>query len=351
MKIIDLHCDTIRRIYYDQSSRPAALRKNHFHLDIEKMRRSDYLLQNFALFVDLEETDRPFETAIEMADCYYRELEANQEYIAPARSFAEIVDNQANGKMSAILTVEEGGTIQGNLSLLRTFYRLGVRMMNLTWNYQNEIGTPNFLGADRANQRCEAGLTEFGKEAVTEMERLGMIIDVSHLSDGGFRDVVKYTTKPFAASHSNAAAICNVSRNMTDEMIRTLAERGGIMGLNFCEKFLTAQKQNPPGTMLDAMAKHVKHIVKTGGIEVCALGTDFDGIPGNTDIQDASFMPLLIDRLHQEGFTPWQLEKICYGNALRFYKDTLNKQHGTPKKKQFLYPESSDIPIPPIERI
>jgi len=327
MKIIDLHCDTIQRIYRHEGSRRDTLKKNHFHVDLEKMLQGDYLLQNFAIFVNLDETKKPFETAMEMIDCYYEELEAYKEYIAPIRCFKDIVDNQANGKMSAMLTVEEGGTIQGKLSILRNFYRLGVRMMNLTWNYENEIGTPNLImdtqGKPLFKKRSSQGLSKFGKEVVEEMEELGMIVDVSHLSDGGFWDVAKYTKKPFAASHSNAAAICDVSRNMTDDMIRMLARRGGIMGLNFCEDFLCKDKKIEPGMFLDAMAAHVKHIVKTGGIEVCAFGTDFDGIPQNADIKDASMMFLLVERLRKEGFTQWELEKICYGNVLRFYKETL----------------------------
>ena len=326
MKIIDLHCDTIGRIYRHEGGQQNSLKKNCFHVDLEKMIQGDYLLQNFAVFVNQDETKQPFETAMDMIDCYYEELESCREYIAPARCFSDIINNQANGKMSAMLTMEEGGTIQGKLSCLRNFYRLGVRMMNLTWNYENEIGAPNLimneLGIPLFQKRCPKGLSKFGKEVVGEMERLGMIIDVSHLSDGGFWDVVKHTKHPFAASHSNAAAVCNVSRNLTDDMIRALAGRGGIMGLNFCEDFLMDGKREP-GALLDAMAAHVKHIVKTGGIEVCALGTDFDGIPQNADIKDASMISLLLERLRKEGFKEWELEKICYGNVLRFYKDVL----------------------------
>lgn len=324
MKIADMHCDTIGKLYKGEADR---LFENHLHVDLQKMQQGDYMLQNFAMFVDTEKTDNPFETAMAMIDLYYRELEQNADLIRPVRSFEDIVNHQADGKMSALLTLEEGAVVKGNPAYLRDFYRLGARMMTLTWNYRNEIGVPNLVKDDNGQPLFQArnneGLTEKGIEIIQEMERLGMIIDVSHLSDGGFWDVVRYTKTPFVASHSNAAAVCNVFRNMTDDMIRALSEHGGVMGLNFCGAFLTFDGTLSPKSTIEAMVRHVRHIVNVGGIEVCGLGTDFDGIPDTPEVKDASQMQLLAEALCRDGFHESEVEKICYGNVMRLYRDVL----------------------------
>lgn len=329
MKVIDMHCDTIGSIYetYKKEGVRKKLYENDLHLDICKMIQGDYLLQNFAMFVDLEETDRPFETAMEMIDLYYQELEENKEWIAPVYSFQDIVDNQANGKMSALLAIEEGEVLQGKLSYLRDFYRMGVRMLTLTWNYKNQLGYPNMTmedGVPRMELRSAEGLTSFGIEAVQEMERLGMIVDVSHLSDGGFWDVFHHTKGVFVASHSDAAAKQNICRNLKDDMLRALGERGGVCGLNFAQDFLIEKDaEKNAEEIMDSLVDHVCHMVRVGGIEVCALGSDFDGIPGNIALPDASYLPRLADMLAKKGFHESEIEKIFYRNVLRVYRDVL----------------------------
>lgn len=325
MKIADMHCDTIGRIHNDGQS----LRENSYHVDLAKLCRGDYLMQNFAMFIDKNSVESPFKAAVRMIDTFEKEIEQNKDVIRRALSFQDIVDNQADGKMSAVLTLEEGAVLEGQMSYLHTFYRLGVRMMTLTWNYPNEIGSANLKmdgeGKLLFGSRNDQGLTEFGIETVKEMERLGMIVDVSHLSDGGFWDVAENTRKPFVASHSNAAAVCNVSRNLTDDMIRCLGERGGVTGLNFCGAFLTESKiaEEEPRSTVEAIVRHARHITNTGGIEVCALGTDFDGIPDNLEISDAGKMDLLIEGLKKGGFHESEIEKICYQNVMRVYREVL----------------------------
>lgn len=327
MRIADMHCDTMGRIHLDGQ----CLKENKYHVDLQKMVKAEYLVQNFAMFIDSKSVESPFKAAIEMIDTYEREIRENGDYIRKALSFRDIVDNQANGKMSALLTLEEGAVIEGKLSCLRTFYRLGVRMMTLTWNYKNEIGACNLLkdeqGMPRFRERNPEGLTPFGIEAVCEMERLGMIVDVSHLSDGGFWDVAKHTKKPFVASHSNAAAVCDVCRNLTDDMIRCLGERGGVTGLNFCGAFLTQPDswEKDPDSTVEAIVRHARHIVNTGGIDVCALGTDYDGIPDNLEISDAGKMGMLVQALERDGFTTEEIEKICYKNVMRVYREVLDE--------------------------
>ena len=332
MKIVDLHCDTISRLYYEKGVKEQSkLRKNALHIDLEKLSEGDYLLQNFAVYVPLKEVKDPFETAMKMMDRYYLELEENRDQISPVYRYPDIARNSAHKKISSLLTIEEGGVFKGELEFIRMFYRLGVRMVALTWNYENEIGAPNIVygegGRPEYQKRSGKGLTEFGVMAVQEMERLGMIVDVSHLSDGGFWDVIKHTAKPFVASHSNAAAICNVSRNLTDDMIRALAERGGVMGINFFENFLregaaAESTKHPCGRIADMIA-HVKHITNIGGIEVCAIGSDFDGIRGNPEIQNAAQMQNFVTALRKAGFTWRESEQICYKNALRIYQEVL----------------------------
>lgn len=329
MKVIDMHCDTIGgMLMAPKWGRPDFhLAKNEMNIDLEKMEKGDYLAQCFAMFVPFN-VENPFETCMEMIDRFYQEVEANQDKIAVARNYDDIMKNQADGKMSAILTIEEGGVTKGNLAYLRDFYRLGVRMITLTWNFENGVGFPNFKRSDDPNQKPNFkspntvdGLTPYGIEMVKEMNRLGIIIDVSHLSDAGFYDVLKYTTGPFVASHSNARAVCNHCRNLTDDMIKKLAERGGVTGINYAADFL---REVPDGeenfSYIADMVKHIKHIVEVGGIDCVGLGSDFDGIEQNLEMKDASYLPQLADALAKEGFSEEDIEKIFYKNVLRVFK-------------------------------
>ncbi|MDO5540149.1 MAG: dipeptidase [Eubacteriales bacterium] len=344
MKVIDMHCDTIARLYFDTGTQTSLRHVPGYQIDLEKLKKGDYLLQNFALFLDLKETDHPARTALSMTDFYYKELEKNKDLILPVFSYEDICANRAAGKMSAMLTLEEGDILEGNLDNLRLFYEKGVRMIALTWNYPNKIGYPNIRfspdGFPEFSRRCGRGLTPFGIELVREMERLGIIIDVSHMSDGSFWDILKYTKKPFAASHSNAAAVRNVCRNLTDDMIRALADRGGVMGLNFCTAFLTEKVlPDSPATVTNAihdpksvrrpvssiedMVRHVRHITDVGGMEVLGLGSDFDGISNDVEFADASGIQILADALSRSGFSENDIEKIFYKNVMRLYHDIL----------------------------
>ena len=220
MKVADMHCDTLAELWYTHWDNrvPMELKKNTLHIDIEKMKAGDYLLQNFAVFVDTDRNMDPFESALYQIDLFYEEIEKNKVDIAPAKTYEDIQENARNGKISAVLSIEEGAICKGNLSYLRILYQLGVRMMTLTWNHENELAYPSTkldleLDYGREIQK-KMGLKEKGIEFLYEMERLGIIVDVSHLSDDGFYDVLNYTTKPFVASHSNARALCRHERNL-----------------------------------------------------------------------------------------------------------------------------------------
>lgn len=359
-KIIDMHCDTLSELLRKkEQGAPESLRQNRGHMDLLRMKESGYLVQNFAMFVALKQEEDPWERVCSLYEYYQEEMKKNQDMIAPVLCFDDIEKNEAAGKLSAMLTVEEGGVCKGEVKKLGRLYEMGVRMLTLTWNFDNEIGHPNFdthlkskveaarkewaecgpdspeCGAKRQayvlaaetylhTPNLTGGLTERGREFVAEMERLGMIPDVSHLSDAGFYDVCRITEKPFVASHSNARAVCPNVRNLTDGMIRCLAERGGVTGLNFCAGFLEEKPagEENPGT-IDAVVRHAKHIVRTGGIDVLGLGSDFDGIGTHRELPGAQSMERLWDALHGSGFSQDELDKIFYGNVLRVYRDTL----------------------------
>jgi len=306
--MIDLHCDTI--LLLDEAGHRANLKENPFSIDLKKLQKNKSLAQFFALFIELEAFDEPWNYFEKLYKRFNKEMAANSNTIKHVRSYEEMIKNN---KISAFLTVEEGGIIGEDFSKLKQLYTLGVRLITLTWNFPNSIGYPN------VNGYSNNGLTKFGKEVVEYMNTAGMIIDVSHLSDAGFRDVASLSKKPFIASHSNARSIVNHSRNLTDDMIRSIANSGGVVGINFCPSFI-----NKDGvSTINMIVKHMLHIIDKGGIDVMAIGTDFDGIKGPLEIEDISQMHLLKDALIKEGLSQNQIEKIWQSNAKRVLREVL----------------------------
>lgn len=329
LNVVDMHCDTILELRSKRSQgKPDTLRKNDGHIDLLRLRNSGYLLQNFALFIYKALDEDPWEQAMNLLAVYEEEMAQNQDLIAPVYCYEDIEKNAKVGKLSSMLTVEEGAACKGELSKLHTLYEKGVRMMSLTWNYPNELAYPNLYASkeddDINTPDTENGLTQTGRIFVEEMERIGMIVDVSHLSDAGFYDVLSCTKKPFVASHSDARSLCSCVRNLTDDMIRALAERGGVMGMNFAAEFLIQLPAgvHNPGT-IDDIVRHAKHIVNVGGIDVLGLGSDFDGIATHEELVGAQGMEKLYDRLLKNGFTSGQVDKIFSENVLRVYKECL----------------------------
>ena len=184
MKVADMHCDTISELFHARErGEQVSILENHLHMDLKRMQKGDYLLQNFAMFVHLGKTEDPFHYAMQLVDLFYNELEPYSDRIGIVKSWKDIEENRKAGKMSAMLTLEEGGICKGDLACLRDFYRLGARMMTITWNFPNELGFPNgrdeSVSPARAVPDTEHGLTETGIAFVQEMERIGMIIDIS----------------------------------------------------------------------------------------------------------------------------------------------------------------------------
>lgn len=332
--IADLHCDTISKLRdyrlerdrteKNQMSRSEknGLFRNEFHLDLQRMKQADYLLQNFAIYIDSEVDTDVFGAYREMYGLFQEEMKKNADIIRQVVCFSDIEENRKAGWISAMLTVEEGQAAD-SLERLEELFRDGVRLITLTWNHRNALGCPNCILPDGTHSltqpNTKEGLTEYGFQAIARMEEMGMMIDVSHLSDRGFYDVYENTTKPFLASHSNARAVTPHVRNLTDDMIRKLAERGGIIGVNFETTFLGAE--NDCG--ISAVVRHLEHLRNTGGEECLALGSDFDGIKGNPELRGVQNMEHLREALQRTGWKPGTLDKLFYKNVLRFYREIL----------------------------
>ncbi len=300
-----MHCDTIMRIYQDNTE----LKTNNYHISENKLVKANSLVQFFAMFMDMKAVDNPYTVCNEMIDVFEREV-AKSSVIKKGTAPSDIGEDHITG----ILTIEEGGAIQGDMEKLIHFYNRGVRSIVLTWNYENEIGYPNYKYTYK-----DKGLKPFGIEVVKKMNELGMIVDVSHLSDGGFWDCIKYSNKPIIASHSNARAVHDHARNLTDEMILALRDKGGVMGINFYSGFLDGTNLSK----VSSIVKHIKHIRDLAGIDVIALGTDYDGINCELEIEDMSKIDMLRKALEEEGFTAEEIDKIFYKNAMRVYKEVV----------------------------
>lgn len=314
MGFIDLHCDTVTELLA-QNKR---LLDNDLCISIKKLKKADVFCQFFAMYVKLQEfesSDAAFAHVEKMYELFCREMKENAEHIVHVRSAAELDSARKSKKTAAFLTVEEGGICGGSIEKLEKLYEMGVRLITLTWNYENSLGYPNSDDATVMN----SGLKPFGIEFLERMEQLGMIVDVSHLSDGGFWDVVKYGRKPFIASHSNARAVRDFKRNLTDEQLKALAERGGVTGINFFHRFLGYDETGSIAQMID----HVRHIKNVAGIDVIAVGSDFDGFSGPCELHGADELVKLAEALDSAGFTDGEIEKICWKNADRVIHDIL----------------------------
>ncbi len=329
MKVWDLHCDTLSELRHaEKVGAPKSFLHNDLHIDLEKLQQGDYLLQCFAAFVDLADPmpgADPLVTVLEEIDVFKRLMAAYPAQIAPVYTAADLHRNAAEGRVSALLTVEEGGCCKGSLGVLRRLQELGVRMMTLTWNHPNELAAPNANPGGALVPNTGSGLTERGFAFLAEMEKLHITVDVSHLSDKGFWDIAANSTRPFAASHSNCRAISPHNRNLTDEMIRALAEKGGIVGLNYFAPFLDADPVHPQRcrSTVELVAKHAAHFKQVGGVDIISLGSDFDGISGTHELETAASVPLLAEALRREGFTEDEVEAVYWRNAYRFFENNL----------------------------
>ena len=305
--VFDLHCDTALALFGKDMKSSTSLRKNNFHIDLERASRLPGYCQCFACFTTPGMQDwygiSPMTVFDRELDTLMHQIGMNNDLIRQAFTAADVRKNMEEGKMSAILTVEGPAGFGFDPALLETLYKAGVRITSLGWNEKNVLC---------GSHRTGGGLTDLGKEYIKEAQRLGMIIDVSHCSDEAFWDMMKVTNAPIVATHSNSRAVCGVSRNLTDDMFRAIMETGGVAGFNQCAPFVGEKPT------LDTACDHFLHFMELDpdGKHI-ALGGDLDGcdeLPAGFD--GVQSYPALAQRLLERGLSEENLYDIFWNNPL-----------------------------------
>ncbi|MBI3697357.1 MAG: membrane dipeptidase [Acidobacteria bacterium] len=354
--VIDSHIDTLQRVLIENVD--LARRLPNGHVDLPRLRQGGVNAPFFALWCPTYyKGSEAVRRTLQLRDAAQRVLDAHPDQIQLATNAAELERIAASGKIAMILTVEGGHQIADDLAVLRVYHRLGIRSMTLT-HFRNNNWADSSTDQPRHN-----GLTAFGKQVVREMNRLGMIVDVSHVADKTFYDAIEATSKPVMASHSSCRALSDVPRNMTDDMIRALARNGGVIGVNFGEGFLNpkdagALKQAITSTAyqepaltgkalddyaaaqyardilgskkgfstLDDAVAHIDHAVKIAGMDHVGIGSDFDGISTvPAGLEDISKLPALTAALRKHGYSEQDVKKILGGNFLRVFREVTGK--------------------------
>jgi membrane dipeptidase len=350
----DTHIDTIQRVLIDNED--LGQRASHGHADLPRMREGGVNAPFFALWVPTYyKGSEAVRRTLDLRDAMQRVLDAHPDQIQLALNASDVERITRSGKIAAILSVEGGHQIADDLAVLRVYYRLGIRSMTLS-HFRN-----NNWADSSTDKPVHNGLTDFGKDVVREMNRLGMIVDISHVSDKTFYDAIAVSTKPVIASHSSCRALSDVPRNMTDDMIRALAKNGGVIAINFGEGFLNpkdadllkkaissisyneptltgkalddyAAKQEhdqKPATSfatIDDAVAHIDHAVKIAGIDHVGIGSDFDGITAPPKgLEDISKMPALAAALKRKGYSEQDVRKIFGLNTLRVFREVAGK--------------------------
>ena len=310
--VFDLHCDTLtRHLYRPHEEEPDILDDPHYHLALRKIPAGTRWVQCFAVFMPDDKRGEDAAAFFDRAAAgFYRQAERHKDRLIPCRSLAAMEEAVRQGKCAALLTIEGGSALAGKLERVKTVYDAGVRMMTLTWNGPNELAS----GSDTAN-----GFSPFGREAVAEMERQGIIVDVSHLNDRGFEELLGFARKPFVASHSNARSVCGHRRNLPDEFIREMAARGGLIGLNYARSFLSDGREGS----LDDLYRHVCRFLELGAGECLALGSDYDGTDIHPDLDSAEKSLGIRDYLIGRGIPARTADGILFDNAWRFFRTWL----------------------------
>lgn len=308
--MIDLHCDTIMQLLDHPDS--GDLYRNTWKIDIEKLQKAHSKVQDFALFINLGETNDPYGRYEELRNLCTTQIHLYGEHIQHVLSYQDVKSVYESGKIGALMSIEEGGVLGGDLDKLKQAYQDGVRLITLTWNYPNGLGEPH-CGEQHKK------LTPKGIEFVEAMQDLGIVVDCSHLNDAGTEQLGDILDVPFVASHSNAREVTAHTRNLPDNLIKLIANKGGVIGLNFAQSFLGTS----PVSRIEDIVKHGLYLINKGGEDVVALGTDFDGIKPNTEIKDASEMYRLYDAFKEAGLSVEQCEKLFWKNADRLLKEIL----------------------------
>lgn len=301
MKVFDLHCDTVGECFKNSQS----LRSNSMHFSLEAAAKYQEYCQVFAVWIaDELRGQSAVDYFDSVADLFYKSVEDNSDLLS-------LYGEGKKTPVKAILSVEGGSASGGTLEGLRHLHSRGVKLITLTWNSDNEIGGGAF------SQGC---ITDFGAEFIRLCEELGIIIDVSHLNKQSFWDVVSITCKPFVASHSNADIVDNFyghKRNLDDEQIKVIRDRGGLIGINFCQDFL--QQEHYEGLL--SLGAQIKHLLDLGCRDVIALGSDFDGCDMIDELKGVRKMESVYHSLASQGFDTTLLDKMFFENAKRFFDE------------------------------
>lgn len=304
--IVDAHCDTLLKCYhYHQYLED---RDTSRHIDLPRLEKSGVHVQFFAVFVENE--FKPWgvlRRTLQIIDYFYLQLHRYQNRMLLACTFEDILRAQKEGKIAAILSVEGGDALENELGMLRILYRLGVRSLGLTWNNRN------FLADGVAESKTGGGLTAHGVEVIKEMNRLKMLIDLAHISEKGFWEALELSSAPLTVSHSNCRAICDHPRNLTDQQIKGLAAKGGVLGITFAPPFLTSGRAT-----LENVLEHIDHVCSLIGTQNIGIGSDFDGIKNMPEgLEDASKWYKLRIALLKRGYTSEEVKNILGRNYLR----------------------------------
>ncbi|NLB87768.1 MAG: membrane dipeptidase [Syntrophomonadaceae bacterium] len=304
-KIIDLHCDTISII----TEKDISLYSNNCHLDLVRSLEANILVQFFALFTMPTDSKTAFANIMLQVEKFLSELELNQDYIYLVKKYIDI--DLSSNKIGAILHLEGAEAIGTDIELLSLLYRLGLRSLGLTWNHRN-------LLADGIGEGIDAGgLSKLGKKVIKEMLNLGIILDLSHISEKAYFEAFDYYDKPIMVTHSNVRKLCPHPRNLSDDQLKVLAQNGGVVGINQVSFFTSQNKAS-----IDDLIDHIKYIADFIGINHVALGSDFDGAD-EIIMSGIEEYKIWDELLLSHGFSPEEIDMILYKNALNVIERVL----------------------------
>jgi len=311
MFVFDAHCDALSRLW-EEPDLDFYQASEKLQVSYPEMEKGNVLLQVLACYVPSKiPFGRRYHAVLEMIDLFFEKVASDK--LRPILSRADLDECVLKNRKGAILFVEGAHSLEESLVQLRTWHRLGVRGMTLTWNYRNAV-------ADGCHEPKPGGLSLFGRKVVKEMNRLGMIIDVSHVAEPGFWETLELSTAPVIASHSNVKHLCNHPRNLSDEQMKALFAKGGVMGLTFVDFFVTSEKRK---VWIDDLLRHLDHVCALGGVNHVGFGSDFDGITETFgDLARAGDFSVLVDELLKR-YKESDVKKFVQDNWLRVFRNVL----------------------------